>query len=247
MTRLEEKIETQCWICPKCNDDHKQDDLCVMYFAPDEFMPAADDKSYIANEYRKRVTERDQLKADYLALAKRMDEYLADYNRLRVDFTRAEDERIEWVKRGERAEQLCEELKAENGKLKTINGEMSEAWKLKCNAYDLMREACEQFKAELEQVKRERDARAEEVRIHEDREKLAEEMSAKQHESFMCIYAENEKLKSLLRELPLDVPEDAWTNHPGISYHEIQVYKSWITEAQALLGDSEGKVSDAMP
>ncbi len=58
----DESIEAQCWICPKCHDDHGQSAPCTPMDAG-EFMPSPDDGSYIAIQYRARVAERDELRA----------------------------------------------------------------------------------------------------------------------------------------------------------------------------------------
>jgi hypothetical protein len=51
MTPTEQRLETQCWICPKCHDDHAQGGPCTPGSdAP--FMPSPDDTSYIAEQYR---------------------------------------------------------------------------------------------------------------------------------------------------------------------------------------------------
>ena len=49
------KMEAQTWICPKCHDDHQMGKPCT----PESgmFMPANSDQSYIADQYRKRVSE----------------------------------------------------------------------------------------------------------------------------------------------------------------------------------------------
>jgi len=45
------KLETQCWICPKCKDDHGMTDQCTPEITK-EFQPADSDQSYIAKQYR---------------------------------------------------------------------------------------------------------------------------------------------------------------------------------------------------
>lgn len=55
MTQKSDSIQVQCWICPKCHDDHRQDGPCTpRRNVP--FMPAPEDQSYIAQEYRKVMT-----------------------------------------------------------------------------------------------------------------------------------------------------------------------------------------------
>lgn len=49
----EGEISAQCWICPDCHEDHAQSALCSpKRDAP--FMPAPDDRSYIAIKYREQ-------------------------------------------------------------------------------------------------------------------------------------------------------------------------------------------------
>lgn len=47
-----ERLETQCWICPKCADDHPQNAACTPKELI-EFLPSPSDKSYIAEQYLK--------------------------------------------------------------------------------------------------------------------------------------------------------------------------------------------------
>jgi hypothetical protein len=48
-------MNIQCWICPKCHDDHRQDGACSP--PSGEFLPAPDDRSYIAEAYRNVMAE----------------------------------------------------------------------------------------------------------------------------------------------------------------------------------------------
>jgi hypothetical protein len=65
-------IEYQCWICPKCHDDHSQDGPCRLE-RDDFFMPHESDLSYIAREYRKRVSELTALRQENERLKKERD------------------------------------------------------------------------------------------------------------------------------------------------------------------------------
>lgn len=60
-------MQTQCWICPKCFNDHSENAPCS---PPNNnpFSPSDDDVTLIAREYRNLVKEIAQLKAerDYL-------------------------------------------------------------------------------------------------------------------------------------------------------------------------------------
>jgi len=51
---MEPEINVQCWICPKCHDDHAQAAPCTPK-SNKSFMPSPDDKSYIAEQYRNLV------------------------------------------------------------------------------------------------------------------------------------------------------------------------------------------------
>lgn len=53
----ERKLETQCWICPKCCDDHAIGAECSAKSGP--FSPHKDDNSFIAQEFRK-LQEREK-------------------------------------------------------------------------------------------------------------------------------------------------------------------------------------------
>jgi len=59
-------MQNQCRICPQCHDDHGIEKECSPRFSNElsNFMPPDSDKSFIANAYRERVKERDQLKAE---------------------------------------------------------------------------------------------------------------------------------------------------------------------------------------
>lgn len=49
---MKEGFNFQCWICPKCHDDHRQDSSCSP-MSSGGFNPSPDDNSYIAQEYMK--------------------------------------------------------------------------------------------------------------------------------------------------------------------------------------------------
>jgi hypothetical protein len=57
-------MEAQCWICPNCHDDHAQGAACQCLSPLKEFSPSPDDDSFIAQEYRKMVAERDAARAE---------------------------------------------------------------------------------------------------------------------------------------------------------------------------------------
>lgn len=60
----EPKIDFQTWICPKCHDDHFQSAECSPISESKMFMPSEQDHSHIANEYRERVKQIQQLEAE---------------------------------------------------------------------------------------------------------------------------------------------------------------------------------------
>lgn len=57
----DERILSQCWICPECHDDHHQGGKCSKA-SDGPFMPSPDDNSYIAVEFRKLRAENERLK-----------------------------------------------------------------------------------------------------------------------------------------------------------------------------------------
>ena len=65
---LNELIDFQTWICPKCSDDHPRHGEC----SPKNdkpFSPSPDDRSHIANEFRK-IEARCAWQAEMLERAK---------------------------------------------------------------------------------------------------------------------------------------------------------------------------------
>ncbi len=56
-----DNIEIQCWICPLCHNDHKEDSPCSLQDHRD-FMPSDDDTSMIAMKYRELFAENQRLR-----------------------------------------------------------------------------------------------------------------------------------------------------------------------------------------
>jgi hypothetical protein len=79
-------MEAQCWICPKCHDDHRAEGPCSPK-STQEFAPRLDDGSYIAEQYRLRIQEHDQLKAEVERLKRVIAKELTENDDLGCEYT----------------------------------------------------------------------------------------------------------------------------------------------------------------
>jgi len=96
----------QTRICPKCHDDHKQGDPCVMSFTPEHFSPAAEDQSYIATQYRRLESRIAELEAENARLKD-------DILKLHVP---VEDREISWAVDLAKSEMRMSDLEAQNAR-----------------------------------------------------------------------------------------------------------------------------------
>jgi len=78
------KLEAQCWICPRCFDDHAMGGPCNPEKIVKRFMPAPDDLSGIANAYRERMSEIADLESQIIALARALELKVLDKHPLLV-------------------------------------------------------------------------------------------------------------------------------------------------------------------
>jgi hypothetical protein len=78
-------------------------------------------------------------------------------------------------------------------------------------------------------------------RAIEDRDAFAESMMGTERtlkavrEERDALKAENAMMREWVAEIVGAVPADSWTDHPAISYHEVQVDKDTLAEMRALL------------